>query len=89
MECGGIVTAISAPPIADFPSIVYLTNHVLSSNKYRDSDPNGQVCEITSEMEGAGVDAFFRIDCVEDSPQEIVREIYQAMSRQAEVHPPV
>lgn len=45
--------------------------------------------EITSEMEGAGVDAFFRIDCVEDSPQEIVREIYQAMSRQVRVHLPV
>ena len=45
--------------------------------------------EITSEMEGAGIDAFFRIDCMEDSPREIVREIYQAMSRQARVHPPV
>ena len=44
--------------------------------------------EITSEMEGAGVDAFFRIDSVEDSPHEIVREIYQAMSRRAQVHPP-
>lgn len=35
--------------------------------------------KITSEMEDAGIDAFFRIDCVEDSPQEIVRDIYQAM----------
>ncbi len=45
--------------------------------------------EITSEMEGAGIDAFFRIDCMEDSPREIVREIYQAMSHQAQAHPPV
>lgn len=36
-------------------------------------------CEVTEEMLEAGVDAFYRIDCVEDSPQEIVREIYQAM----------
>lgn len=45
--------------------------------------------EITSEMQDAGVDAFFRIDCVEDSPHEIVREIYQAMSRQGQARPPV
>ena len=44
--------------------------------------------EITLDMEDAGVDAFFRIDYVDDSPQEIVREIYQAMSRQAQAHPP-
>lgn len=48
--------------------------------------PDGQVCEITPEMVGAGVDTFFRIDCVEDSPQEIVKEIYRAMIRQSQVH---
>ena len=45
--------------------------------------------EVTNEMVEAGVDAFFRIECVEDSPKEIVREIYQAMSHQAQVHLPV
>ncbi len=53
----------------------------------RDPVPDGRVCEITPEMVAAGIDAFFKIDCVEDSPQEIVREIYHAMFRQAQAHP--
>ena len=40
-------------------TIVYLTNHVHSTNKNEDSDPNGRVCEDVSALEDLD-----SLDCV-------------------------